>query len=368
MTLNHEPEAPLPKDSTAEAATDQGLVPVRTEWISASALHYQFIANQQIMLEDTQRTGSYHAAVTANRRDFEGKTVLDLGCGTGILSLFAAQAGAKHVYAVETSSMARFATALAAKAGMQDVIEVIPKSLQELTLPERVDVLISEPWGFFLFHERIVEVFLAARDRFLKPGGMLYPALGTLWVAPYEDEELFASRLKRTAFWRQSDFYGVDLSPMAAAAEAELMAMPANGYLEPSGLMASPCSQPFDFRTMPIAGLGTIVIPFRFVIAHPGRIHGLVGWFDVTFDGSQQRVVLSTAPDEPRTHWGQIHFGFNEALTVRVGQEIAGVLTMTANADASYDIVISAELVGVKTLRPQRFAMQSQYWWNQGDG
>lgn len=64
------------------------------------------------MLEDHKRTGAYYAAVRQNRRQFEGKVVLDVGTGSGILAIFAAQAGAKTVYAVEATSMAKHARKL----------------------------------------------------------------------------------------------------------------------------------------------------------------------------------------------------------------------------------------------------------------
>lgn len=44
-----------------------------------------------VLLQDVTRTGTYHAAITENRADFEGKVVMDVGAGSGILSLFAAQ-------------------------------------------------------------------------------------------------------------------------------------------------------------------------------------------------------------------------------------------------------------------------------------
>lgn len=67
---------------------------------------------QKDMLEDHKRTGAYYQAVMQNRRQFEGKVVLDVGTGSGILALFAAKAGARKVYAVEATSMAKFARIL----------------------------------------------------------------------------------------------------------------------------------------------------------------------------------------------------------------------------------------------------------------
>jgi predicted RNA methylase len=62
------------------------------------------------MLRDEVRTEAYRQAIIKNIHLFEGKTVLDIGTGTGILSLFAAKYGkAKMVYAVDNADIAHFA-------------------------------------------------------------------------------------------------------------------------------------------------------------------------------------------------------------------------------------------------------------------
>ena len=53
--------------------------------------YYGCLQHQQNMLQDYIRTGTYHAAIAENPADFAGKVVMDVGCGSGILSLFAAQ-------------------------------------------------------------------------------------------------------------------------------------------------------------------------------------------------------------------------------------------------------------------------------------
>ena len=64
------------------------------------------------MLADSVRTNTYREAFLRNASDFEGKVVLDVGTGTGVLAFFACQAGAKKVYAVDASSAADIAKLL----------------------------------------------------------------------------------------------------------------------------------------------------------------------------------------------------------------------------------------------------------------
>lgn len=73
------------------------------------------------MLKDTVRTRSYQAAIMRNGHLFKGAVVLDVGCGTGILSMMAAKAGAKKVYAVDMSSIAKQAKQIVADNGLSGV-------------------------------------------------------------------------------------------------------------------------------------------------------------------------------------------------------------------------------------------------------
>ncbi len=120
------------------------------------------------MLKDTVRTRAYQRAIEENFKDFKDKIVLDVGCGTGILSIFAARAGAKHVYAVENAEIALFAEQIITKNGLSDKITILKGKMEEVELPvEHVDIIISEWMGYFLLYESMLDTVLWARDRYL---------------------------------------------------------------------------------------------------------------------------------------------------------------------------------------------------------
>lgn len=81
---------------------------------------------------------------------------------------------------------------------MENVGDVVP----------RVDTIISEPIGVLLFHERMMESFLMARDRYLKPNGSLYPTRGSIHFSPFTDATLWTETINKACWWDQSDFYG----------------------------------------------------------------------------------------------------------------------------------------------------------------
>ena len=175
--------------------------------VHAFTYYYGMLIHQQNMLQDHVRTGTYQRAVMENKIDFKDKVIVDVGTGTGLLALFAAQAGARKVYAIEASDMADKAKLIVAANGFEDIIDVIKGKIEEIDLPEKVDLIISEPMGFMLLHERMLEVFSLAREKWGKPDCKMFPTTGTIYIAPFCDRDLYQERKDGASFWDQTGEY-----------------------------------------------------------------------------------------------------------------------------------------------------------------
>ena len=140
------------------------------------------------MICDRVRTGAFRRAIESVVRP--GDIVLDVGAGSGILSVFAARAGAARVYAVERTPAAVLAAGLAAANGVAEIVQVIHGDITDVELPEHVDVIVSEWLGGFGIDEGMLVPVIAARDRWLRPGGVMIPGLVTAWAALVHDRYL----------------------------------------------------------------------------------------------------------------------------------------------------------------------------------
>lgn len=105
------------------------------------------------MLRDRLRCETYRRAIAETVRP--GDVVLDMGAGTGILSIFAARAGARKVYAVERTAIADVAREIVRANGVEDRIDVLQADMETLELSEPVDVIVSEWMGNYGVDENL---------------------------------------------------------------------------------------------------------------------------------------------------------------------------------------------------------------------
>ncbi|XKL68621.1 hypothetical protein PGB90_006390 [Kerria lacca] len=324
----------------------------RTEESSATQYFqfYGYLSQQQNMLQDYIRTSTYEKAVLANTKDFQDKVILDVGAGSGILSFFSAQAGAARVYAVEASSMAEHAETLVNFNYLNDKIIVVAGKVEEIELPEQVDIIISEPMGYMLYNERMLETYLHAK-KWLKKNGKMFPTVGDLHVAPFTDEALFMEQTTKASFWLQTHFHNIDLTPLHDAAIAEYFRQPIVDTFDIRICTAKSVRHTVNFLEADENDLHRIEIPLEFIVLQSATVHGLAFWFDVAFIGSSQTIWLSTAPTEPLTHWYQVRCLLNTPIFTKVNQKLIGKVVLEANPRQSYDVTIDLMIEGFPDTR-----------------
>jgi protein arginine N-methyltransferase 1 len=134
----------------------------------------QLLRDHESLLNDRRRNRFFFKAL--QRHVGGASSVLDIGAGTGLWAIAAARLGARRVVAVEMDALLLgLIKALARDNGVADRVEVVGGDSRQLQLGREFDVVISETVGHLVFDEPIVSVMLDARQRFLKPGGVLLP-------------------------------------------------------------------------------------------------------------------------------------------------------------------------------------------------
>ncbi len=272
------------------------------------------IALHAMLLDDARRTRAFGRALAEVVRP--GDVVADLGCGTGILSLLALQAGASRVYAVEEGRAAWVARAVARENGVADRMRVIRGRSQRIRLPERVDVVVTETLGHLVLDEGILEIAADARRRFLRRGGRFVPSRVRVMGAP------------AAAPGGRSWSYGVALGAVRALALHTPTVLPRPRLLGPPRVLAE-------------VELGRDEVP----VEASGRWRvreaaGLAVWFDADLSPSVRLASLRSSSWSPtfvparRPRRGRFEFG------ATFGKD--GALTWRFDGDAAQDTALGS--------------------------
>jgi protein arginine N-methyltransferase 3 len=305
----------------------------------------------ETMLKDTVRTDAYRDFIYGNKHLFAGKVVLDIGCGTGILSMFCAKAGAAKVLAVDNSAILDKARENIFNNGLDGAITCIRGRIEDVTLPvDKVDIIVSEWMGYCLLYEAMLPSIFYARDRYLKPDGLLVPSHSSMFIAPVSDSGYVADQVD---FWR--DVYGFDMKAMQSGiyTDARLPAM----------FRDSLCGSACAFRMLDLhtAKVEDLVFEDKWQttlsekIAAPERLDGFLVWFDIFFGESRhevveptvtakewaaagrERVAFTTGPFGPETHWKQGLFLIDpkkaKELKVGPGTKLQGEISYSIPED-----------------------------------
>ncbi|CAM9473115.1 unnamed protein product [Scytosiphon promiscuus] len=303
-----------PKAASAPGSSEKPTEMTSKDYYFDSYSHFGI---HEEMLKDEVRTMSYMNAIEQNKHLFAGKVVMDVGCGTGILSMFAARAGAKQVIGIECSTIIEQARKIVAANGFADKITLIKSkcediaSLEALAGVDKVDIIISEWMGYFLLYESMLDTVIYARDRWLKEGGLMLPDKATLMVGAIEDEQY---RKEKIDFW--DEVYGFDMSVIKEIALTEPLVDVVEGKA-----VVSDCQ---SILSLDLANCKKEELQFKSEFVLTARrndfVHAIVAYFDCQFSQLHKPVRFSTGPFTEYTHWKQTVFYLRQPLTICKGE------------------------------------------------
>lgn len=288
--------------------------------LQASQHQFGNLYVHEIMLADQARVATFRQAI--NKYVNQTTTVLDLGTGTGLLAFLSALRQARQIYAIDHAEIIEVAKAVAEINQLAN-IHFVKASSQQVTLPEKVDVIVQEQIGSWLFNENMIGSVLDLRDRLLKPGGKILPGCFELFVEPVQlkDES-------RVPFLWEQRIAGLDFTPLQVIGEAA-----AADYFysdirpaEVDFLLCQPAPLlRFDLATVRANEL-TMPLHYRQTVTEPGRLDGFCLYFRAIFD---EEISFSTSPlaSNRPYHWTNLFYRV-AAKEYKVGEVIEFTLQM----------------------------------------
>lgn len=269
---------------------------------------FEFLSVHKELLQDKVRIQAYSSAIKEIVK--EGSVVADIGTGTGLLAFLAVRAGAKRVYAIECVNIIRLAEEVAKRNDLSEKIIFIKEDSRYVTLPEKVDLVVSEVLGHCVLDENMLDSIIDARQRFLKKKGSMIPQRVTMIFAPISDNKTF----KDMNFWKQ-EIMGIDFSP---AWNKFVNNVYINNFSRDKFLADPKILANIDLRYVSKIDLSGNQ---DFLVIKDGILHGFAGWFEATLS-IEDEIVLRTGPDDPRSHWGCAFFPLENSIEVTEGQYI----------------------------------------------
>ena len=257
-----------------------------------------------------------------------GDTVLDLGAGLGVLGLIALQEGAGKVYMVDPSPVLKVAELAVQKRDYADRLILLEHSIEEANLPEKVDAILSVFTGNFLLSEDLLPSLIFARDKFLKPGGVLLPDQGVMEIAPVMAQEYYEKWIDG---WSEPVF-GIDYSFVRSfAANSTFDVTPTQ--FNASFLAAAVPIFEMDFTRVDSADCKARM---EISITEAGLCHGILGWFRARIGDAW----LSTSPHETQMHWSQTFLPLQQPIMLEPGNILLFELNRPEFGDWTWAVTV----------------------------
>eukprot|EP01100_Stratorugosa_tubuloviscum_P002112 TRINITY_DN1484_c1_g1_i1.p1 TRINITY_DN1484_c1_g1~~TRINITY_DN1484_c1_g1_i1.p1 ORF type:complete len:342 (+),score=132.91 TRINITY_DN1484_c1_g1_i1:76-1101(+) len=295
--------------------------------------NFSHFRTHEQLLKDTERVEIFKKAITQNRHLFQNKVVLDVGCGTGILSLFAAQAGAKEVIAVECSEIITQAQQIITDNNFSHIIRCVRGKIEnvDIGVPKNsVDIIIAD-W---------------------KPDGLILPDRAYLYIAAVEDGEYKSEKL---TYWR--NIYGFDLSPMQPLVLRE----PLIDTISPEAIVTNFSRVILlDLQKMPRFSNPTEESLFKIVESNfelnaqrNDKVHGFTLYYDIEFSKCHKPIYFSTSPNSRSTGFKQTILWLSRDISLTNNQNISGKITfkMRGVNFKHLEIILNFEVQATKSSR-----------------
>ncbi|XP_030371995.1 protein arginine N-methyltransferase 1-like [Scaptodrosophila lebanonensis] len=304
-----------------------------------------FLKTQEVYVRDRATMLAFKDAMEHNAQLFKGSVVLEVGCGSGILSMWAARQGAKRVIAVEPSDIAQVARQLVVQNRLDNVIQVFQAKIELLKLPgglKCVDIILSKWMGACLMYNSVIEDVIYARNKWLRPGGSIFPQSAKLYVVATEQDGRPSDVGQRWAH-----FGGLNLSRIGRVKThlPEVTDVDNTKILTKRHLLRS-----LDMRIVKHEDL-SFEVPFRLRAVRQAFASSFVVFFDFEFPGDKNMPAVSTSPSGPSTQWKQSLFPLDAHLPMRVDDVLKGnfkIVRSQLHLDFDIDWSFANDLVTVK--------------------
>lgn len=268
------------------------------------------------LLNASERMKAYQQAIIQTVKP--GDVVIDVGCGSGILGLFACQAGARRVYAIERTAAITVAKQLAEANGFGDRIVYLNQEIKDVRLDEQADVIVSELISKAVIGQKMAETIGYCRDHLLKPNGRILPAEVDLLVAPVDDEQLY-----RKILLPGPDEYDLDFSIVAERS----CNTPFSAHISAESLIANG-QNAYHYQAITAANLDKFTARLLFATEKDRVVHGFALWFSSLL---AEGIVLSNHPPGIAA-WDNLFLPLETPVHVRPGMIIE--LTLQGRDDS----------------------------------
>lgn len=261
------------------------------------------------MMNDEVRNKAYDSALQHYVN--EGSIVLDIGCGGGLLSMMAARAGARHVYACEVQELVHHqAQKVIAQNGYSDKITAINKVSNALKigvdLPEKADIIVAEVFDTGLLGEEALRTFEHAREHLLKPTGVILPARASVQAVLIESALL----QNEAVTTRCCGFDAIQMNELSPSyIQTRLDAFPHKRISDVKTIFNFDFSQSVEDQLKQV----------EFEITETGLCHGVCFWFTLDFG---HQIKMSTGPENRWNCWMQAFSAFASPVSVARGKSL----------------------------------------------